>query len=209
MNTKKKHLRNRAAAPGNSGEAFRRWLGRSFLLLFLGSGLTACDDDYFKIKWEESPDTAIIYSLARPELNLYSGFDFLGRTGVKIESPQAVDGWDLVLDTRDGDLVFLPPGAAGVRNSAAAIAPIGAMAFADLKKAPRDTTLYIGDRSVPITVGHLYVIRSRRATGIYGSSCSYFGKFMPLAKNLENQSVTLMFDISPVCNDRKLIPPKD
>jgi hypothetical protein len=171
--------------------------------------LTACDDDPFRIRWEASPDTVILYSLARPELNLFSGFDFLGRRGVKIESPQAVSAWDLALDTRDGQLVFMPPEAIGVRNSAAAIAPMGAMEFSDLKKAPRDTTLYVGDQPVPITVGHLYVIRSRRAPGIYGSICSYFGKLMPLAKDMDDQSVTFMFDISPVCNDRKLIPSKD
>jgi hypothetical protein len=171
--------------------------------------LTACDDDIFKIRWEESPDTVILYSLARPELNLYSGFDFLSRSGVKIESPGAVNSWDMAVDTRDGELVFMPPRAVGVGTSAAAIAPMGAIPFADLKKAPRDTTLYVGDQPVPIIVGNLYVIRSRRAAGIYGSTCNYFGKFMPLEKNMEDQSVTFMFDISPVCNDRKLIPPKD
>lgn len=188
--------------------AHHRRLGLLPLLLLLLPGLMACDDDFYTVRWEESPDTVLLYSLARPELNLYSGFDFLGRKGVQIESPSAVDGWDMVLDTQDGDLVFVPPRAIGVANSTASIAPMGVMAFEDLKKAPRDTILYIGDRPVPVNVGELYVIRSRRATGSYGSSCNYYGKFLPLAKDLEAQTVTFVFDISPVCNDRKLIPPK-
>lgn len=186
-----------------------RGLIRVLLFLVAVPTLIACDDDPFKIRWEASPDTVILYSLARPELNLYSGFDFLGRTGVKIESPQAVNAWDMALDTRVGELVFLPPGAIGVRNSSAAIAPMGPMGFDDLRKAPRDTTLYVTDEPVPVTVGNLYVIRSRRAPGIYGTICTYFGKLMPLEEDLESQSVKFMFDMSPVCNDRKLYPPKD
>jgi hypothetical protein len=204
-----KKIQDRATQIGSSRVVFGRWLGRSLLLLLVVPGLTACDDEIFKIIWEEAPDTVILYSLARPELNLYSGFDFLSRTGVKIESPQAVGNWDLALDTRDGDLILLPPGAMGVRDSEAAIVPMGDMAYEDLKKAPRDTTLYISDQPVAIRVGDLYVIRSRKAPGSYGSLCSYFGKFVPLAKDLENGSLTLMFDMSPVCNDRKLIPSKD
>src|SRR5680860_1135099 len=102
---------NNIGPEGNSsaiqpGSPHRR-LGLLSVLLLLIPGMTACKDDFYTIYWEESPDTVILYSLARPELNLYSGFDFLGRKGIKIESPSAVDGWDLALDTRDGELVFL------------------------------------------------------------------------------------------------------
>jgi hypothetical protein len=208
MNKTLKKTQIRAKQPETRPGALRRWLSRSFLVLLLVPGLTACEDDIFKIRWVESPDTVILYSLARPELNLFSGFDFLGRIGVKIESPQAVGNWDMAIDTRDGDLVFLPPEAIGVRKSEAAIVAMGDMAYEDLKKAPRDTTLYVSDQPVPVNVGELYVIRSRKASGTYGSSCSYFGKFVPLAKDIEAGSISLMFDMSPVCNDRKLIPPK-
>ena len=138
-----------------------------------------------------------------------TGFDFLGRKGVQIESPSAVGGWDMVLDTQDGELVFVPPKAIGVTTSTAAIASMGIMAFEDLKRAPQDTAMYVVDWPVQVNVGELYVIRSRRATGSYGTSCSYYGKFLPLDKDIEAGTVTFVFDISPVCNSRKLIPPKD
>jgi hypothetical protein len=194
---------------GRTGRAFGKFRYAPLLLPLLLFAMLGCEDDFFKIKWEESPDTVLLYSLARPELNLYSGFDFLSRTGVRIESPSAVGEWDLALDTRDGDLVFLPPGAVGMESSTAAIARMGNMAYDDLKKAPRDTTLYVKDQPVPVEVGELYVIRSRQATGTYGSRCNYYGKFVPISKDLQDQKVTFYFDISPVCNDRKLIPPKD
>jgi hypothetical protein len=115
----------------------------------------------------------------------------------------------MALDTRDGDLVFLPPGAVGLESSTAGIAPMGDMAYEDLRKAPRDTTLYVRNEPVPVNVGELYVIRSRQKAGSYGSRCNYYGKFIPISKNLQDQTVTFYFDISPVCNDRKLVPPKD
>ena len=40
-------------------------------------GLGACGDDPFAFRWNDVPDTAQIYSLARPELNLPSGFSFM------------------------------------------------------------------------------------------------------------------------------------
>ena len=171
-------------------------------------GFTACGDDPFKIRWEESPDTVLLYSLARPELNLLSGFDFVRRIPVRIEAPSAAGKWDLALDTQDGELVFLPPGALGV-NSQARIIVMPGMEYHDVKRAPSDTTLYIGDRPVPVELGNVYVIRTRREAGIYGTSCLYYGKLEPLAKDPDQESVTFQFDVSPVCNSRKLIPPKN
>jgi hypothetical protein len=184
----------------------RRWGWTVGLLLLVG--FTACDDDPFKIRWEESPDTVLLYSLARPELNLLSGFDFVRRIPVRIESPGAAGEWDLALDTKEGDLVFLPPGALGETSKARIIVMPG-MAYPDVKRAPSDTTLYVGDEAVPVELGNVYVIRTRQEYGIYGTSCVYYGKLEPLDKDLVQQSVTFQFDVSPVCNSRKLIPPKN
>ncbi len=169
----------------------------------------ACDDDLFKIDWEERPDTVFLYSLARPELNLLSAYDFISRTPVKIESPSATGSWDLVLDTQDGDLVFLPPQAVGIPTSRAAISPMGDVPFADVRKAPSDTIKYVKDAPVPMELGHVYVIRTREKAGRYGQTCVYYGKFQPLEKDLVAGTLRFLFDTSPVCNSRKLYPPKD
>ncbi len=79
----------------------------------LAVGAVGCDDPY-AIDWEESPDTAFIYSMARPELNLPSAYDFVGNLPLRVEAPLSTGQWDLALDTQGGELVFLPPGALGV-----------------------------------------------------------------------------------------------
>jgi hypothetical protein len=58
-------------------------------------------------------------------------------------------------------------------------------------------------------LGHVYVIRTREKAGLYGQTCVYYGKFQPLEKDLVAGTLRFLFDTSPVCNSRKLYPPKD
>jgi hypothetical protein len=169
----------------------------------------ACDDDFWTIKWEENPDTVLLYSLARPELNLLSAFDFISRIPVKIEAPSSTGAWDMVLDTQNGELVLLPPEAVGIQGSSARIAPMGDVDFTEVRRAPSDTTKYIGDAPVPVEIGHVYVVRTRQRAGLYGQRCVYYGKFEPLEKDAAQGTLKFVFDASPVCNSRKLFPPKD
>ena len=183
----------------------RAWL---LLAVPLLTGALACDDDLYQVNWELNPDTVYLYSLARPELNLLSAFDFISRVPIRIESPNATGAWDMVLDTQEGRLVLLPPEAVGIVGSKARIAPMGDLEFEEVLKAPSDTALYVGDAPVPVEIGHVYVIRTRQQSGAYGQVCSYYGKFEPLEQDLAEGTLTFMFDVSPVCNDRKLYPPK-
>jgi hypothetical protein len=153
-------------------------MGRVLALVLLFPGIWACDDDPFKIRWSANPDTVLLYSLARPELNLNSGFDFVGRRAVRIEAPSAVGS----------------------------LAPMGGMSFDEIRRAPRDTALYIGDRVVRVVPGELYVIRTRQQIGSWGTRCVYYGKLLPLEADPDNGTLTFVYDVSPVCNDRKLIP---
>jgi hypothetical protein len=176
--------------------------------LVFGVGTTAgCGDDIFAIDWVESPDTVVLYSLALPELNLTSGFDFYNRRAVTIEDPDATGNWDFAVDTRAGALVLLPPGALGV-NSKAQVAPLVGQTFAEVTEAPADTTLYVRANSVPVALGTVYVWRTRQGFGSFGRSCVYYAKMEALALDAGAGRLTFQFDASPVCNDRSLIPPK-
>lgn len=190
-----------------------QWFGasriRGLALLLVVPALFGCDDDLFQVKWEVSPDTVLIYSLARPELNLLSAFDFVAEVPVPVESPNASGKWDMALDTQDGGLVFLPPGAVGISDSKARIIPMGTATFEELRQAPSDTTLYVGDRAVPVVLGNTYIIRTRQERGAYGQICVYYGKFQPLFMDAVAGTLTFMYDVSPVCNSRKLVPPKN
>ena len=196
---------------GRSGPGFGRGPRRSMaalpalsaVLVFL---LGACGDDPFQIDWSPAPDTVLLYSLARPEGNLPSGFNFNARRLIRIEAPTATGNWDIALDTRDGDLVFLPPGALNV-TSRARITELPGVDFDDLRRAPQDTTLYSATEPLAVNPGSVYVVRTTESIGSFGRRCVYFAKMQPLVLDAEGGTLRFMYDSNPVCNDPRLVPP--
>ena len=186
-------------------------LARTLVLTVLGVllllGLNACDDDPFEIRWELLADTVVLYSLARPEMNMDSGFNF--RPGVlasvRIEAATATGTWDLALDTHGNELVFLPPGALGV-SSGARVAAISGKQREEVIEAPADTAVYSAEEPVNIRSGTVYVVRTDRAPGAFGSRCFYYARLEPIVIDVQGGSLTFVYDASPVCNSRRLIP---
>ncbi len=169
-------------------------------------GLTACDEDPFVFRWNATPDTVRIYSLARPEPNLPSGFGFLERSLIRVETPGATGTWDVALDTENGALVLKPPGALGI-TARAGIASLGAVPFDDVDVAPGDTLLYELDDPVVMETGRVYAIRTNRRTGNFGSTCVYYGKLEPLTVDATAGEMEFRYVRSEVCNNRSLVPP--
>jgi hypothetical protein len=170
-------------------------------------GLNACGDDPFAYDWFDTPDTTVIYSLQVPlDQQLGSGFDFYGRSLVQVEAAGATGNWDVALDTQNGALVLLPPGALGI-TARAGIASMGAIPFADLTQAPGDTLLYELNDPVLLTVGDVYAIRTNRRVGNFGSSCVYYGKITPITLDATAGSMEFQFVTSPICNNRDLVSP--
>lgn len=170
--------------------------------------LVACDDDPFRIDWEVSPDTVLLYSLARPELGLPSAFNFNRRQFIEIEAPGATGTWDLALDTQDGELVFLVPGAMGL-TSRARITSVDGMTFEEVREAPADTSAYVADLPVPVEVGPIYIVQTGEATGSFGSRCVYYAKLEALEADVQLGTLRFVYDSNPVCNSRDLVPPGD
>ena len=137
-------------------------------------GLTACGENIFDIKWvNPSVQTVLLYSLAHPEINRPSGYDFVNRFPVEIHAPGATGLWDLLVDTEDGKLVFVPPRAIGLEG-VVMILEMPGVAFDDLLEAPEDSTLYTRDQSVPVEVGNVYVLRTHEGPSDFGVPCVFF-----------------------------------
>ena len=176
--------------------------------LFVASalGLTACGENIFDIKWTQANvATALIYSLARLELNVPTAFNFVDRVPLPIHEPDATGLWDLVLDTRNGQLVFLPPGAFGITTEVMVLAMPG-MAFDDVVEAPEDSTLYTKDQPVPVETSSVYVLRTHAAPGRFGVVCVRYGKLQPLQVEPALGTVEFEYDVSTLCDDRGLVP---
>ncbi|TVR57816.1 MAG: hypothetical protein EA421_00305 [Gemmatimonadales bacterium] len=176
------------------------------LLGILLTALAACGDDPFLLRWQENPREATLFSLDRPELNRPQAFDMLQGRRVIVQSAQEEGRWDFAVDRRDGQMVFLPPRTLGV-VSEAALVPLPNIAFDEIRDAPADTAVYITREPVPIQTGTLYVVRTHQQSGPFGQICFYYGKLEPLEVNLEAGTVRFLFDTSPDCNNRRLVPP--
>jgi len=180
-----------------------------YVVAFLATsvlGLTACGENVFDLKWTIARvNTVLLYSLARPELNLPSGYDFVDRRELEIQQPGATGLWDLLVDTQDGQLVFVPPGALGI-DSKVMILPIPDMAFDDLLTAPEDSTLYTRDQPVPIETSSVYVLRTHEGPSRFGVPCVFWGKIQPTTVDLALETVQFTYDVSILCDDRGLVP---
>ena len=185
---------------------------RAFALvavLVSGPFLASCEDDPFGFNdWTLRPDTAFLYSLARPELNLASGFDLRGRRLVRVEAAGATGTWDFLVNTENGQLVFVTPTAVGL-DTEAALVPMPGETFDGIREAPADTSLYIRDRPVVIELGQLYVVRTNEQSGSFGRRCVYYGKGEPLEVDPVGGTLRFRYDSSPLCNSRSLVPPED
>lgn len=168
--------------------------------------LTACGSDPFTFQWSDTPDTAKLYSLDRPELNIPSAFSFYDRLTVPVESPGATGHWDAALDTDGGSLVLLPPGALGVTSRARIVALPGA-SFGDVTEAPADTAVYVANAPVPVAAGTIYIIRTGLRPGSFSATCTYYAKMEALDIDVAGGSLTFQFVTNPICNDRHLTPP--
>ena len=171
---------------------------------------SACDGDPFEFIWFADPDTVVLYSLARPELNRLSAFNFNQRSRVHIEATGATGSGTWRWTREAGQLVLLTPDALGI-TSLARIAVLHGMTFDQVEEAPADTLVYSVVQPVPVQLGSVYVVRTdARSVSLGGLSlggrCSYYAKLEPLALDVPEGMMEFVFDASPVCNDRRLIP---
>ncbi len=178
--------------------------------LVLAPLLAACgDEDPFGFNdWELRPDTAFLYSLARPELNLASGFNLNTRRVVRVEAAGSTGAWDFFVNTVDGQMVFVTPSAVGLDTNAA-IARIDGETFESVRSAPGDTTVYVRQEAVPIELGQLYVVRTNEQNGAFGQRCTYYGKVEAIEIDIQGGTLRFQYDSNPICNSRDLVPPED
>ncbi len=185
--------------------ARRATLGAAIPVLSLV--LASCEaQDPFDIGWIQSPDTALLYSIARPELNRPSAFDFHLGVARIVESPNSTGLWDVVLDTRDDQLVFLLPADLGI-ESEARVLELPGQSFDDVAEAPADTTAYSREGPVALALGSVYVVRTHVGRDQFGFNCMFFGKMEALEINVATGTLLFVHDTNPLCGDRDLIAP--
>lgn len=168
--------------------------------------LASCGDDPFSFNWDDEPVTTTLYSLSRPELNLPAAYNFFTSAAIRVEAPNATGTWDLAVGTREGELVFLPPGALGVQ-SRARIASLEGLGLDDVLEAPGDTAVFVADEPVPARTGTVYVVRTERRVCSFGTRGNNYAKLEVVSMDAAAGTLTFRSVTNPICNDRRLVPP--
>jgi hypothetical protein len=176
----------------------------SFILLAAIS-TAACDEELGLQEWDATPDTVSLYSLSRTDLlGLPSAYDFSNQRVVEVEAPGAGGNWDFAL-AGTTQLELIPaPAFEGQASARAAIAPITGQTFESLMEAPSDTSKFTR-QPVPITVGAVYAIRTRRVACGFSTSVHY-GKIKVLTADPVKGSASFSVVVNPFCNDRSFEP---
>lgn len=181
-----------------------------YLILASTTVVAACGDDRFgPVNWSDVPDTLQIFSASRADLiGLPAALDavFPPATPVPIEFGAS---WDFALAEQDGEFVMLPRSATETDDTTAALAMIGEVTLDEVIEAPPNSEF--STQPIPIEIGTVYVLRTRRASCSQFTSLSgpRFGKLEAVAVDAEEGTFDFAVVVNPQCNDRELVPPDD
>lgn len=178
--------------------------------LLVAAALAACGDDPLGPQdWVASPDSVTLFSASRSELvGLPSAFDVVTGIRLAIEEPGVTGQWDVVLLEEEGQLVLVPAVAFAGLTSRARVAYLENQDFATLVRAPGDSASYSA-APVPVRLGGVYVLRSRRTSCQFFGSGSMYAKIEVVEVDAAEGHISFRSIRNPNCGDRALVPPGD
>ncbi len=177
------------------------------LALAAVGALAGCKDNTGAIQWLATPDTVTLISASRPDVSgLGSGFDITSRLPVVIERLGSAGGYDFAITEQNGAFQFTPAGVLLGISNRAGIVPTTDTSLTAVRTATTDTSAYIQLRSVPVAIGPVYVIRSRRVSCLLTTG-SYYAKLQVISVNAPEGLVKFQVVENPNCGDQALVPP--
>ncbi len=161
----------------------------------------ACDDPYgaFVLDVPETPSDATLVDFVAGSLQDPAAFDIVTQTTVRVDQ---TNQWDFLYRVTDGVSELVPFGLVADTTSDAGLLR-AETSFEGVAEAP--TTGYTGTEPFPISVGDVFIGRSRRDASQL-LICSRFGKFEVLDIDPAAGTILLRYLINPNCGDRVLVP---
>lgn len=166
-------------------------------------GLVACGDEAERILVpvpDESREATLVDISGGP-ITQPSAFDVLIEDVVRTDQ---TPGWDFVLEYYPDGKAVLWPRNAIVEEDGDSGLQLVAETFDGLTAAPENG--YVQTKRVPINVGDVLAVRSRRDP-LYGSvRCRRFAKIEVLTMDTAEGSMTFRHLVNPNCEKRSLVP---
>lgn len=164
--------------------------------------LTACGSstEPVLLPLPDETDEAVLYNLWSDAVTDPAAFDVL--TSLPVRTDQ-FSGWDFLFEVADDGSATLWPRAAIVGDGEDAGLRLVDVPFDEFNEAPE--VGYTTRESLPVSVGDVFAVRSRRDP-VYGSiRCRRFGKIEVLAIDAAEGTLTFEFLINPNCERRFLV----
>jgi hypothetical protein len=174
-------------------------------VVFVLAAAFGCDDSgLYPATYPNYVDTVNLYALRGTPIATPSAFDIA--YGITARTDQG-DAFDFAFDIDSlGEAILLPAGALGL--TAEAGLQLSDATFDEMDEPPDDG--YVVDSVLTVSLGDLFVGRSRNTTGMDG--CLYYGelprygKFRALDTDFQSRTLTLEALVNVNCGYRKLEP---
>lgn len=149
----------------------------------------------------DETDEAVLFNLWSDAVTDPAAFDVISRVAVRTDQSS---GWDFLFEVaEDGSATLWPRGAVVEDGTDAGLRPLD-VPFDALDEAPEFG--YVTRDSLPVAVGDVFAVRSRRDP-VYGSiRCRRFGKIEVLSIDSAEGTLTFEYLINPNCERRFLVP---
>lgn len=166
-----------------------------------------CNDNSLLTSWNGTPDTVTLISASRPQdTGLGSGLDITLVRPVVIEQLGQGSAFDVALtEPVDSGFSLTPSTVLLGQVTRAGIVPTLASTLDAITSAPSDTAVYVQTRSVPVHVGDIVIVRSRRTSCLLTTG-SYYAKVQVLATDSSAGTVRMAVVANPNCGDQSLVP---
>jgi hypothetical protein len=179
-------------------------LGGASVVALLPAG---CNSNTGVAVWSDIPDTVTLYSASRAQYTgKPSGMDFTAPAPVVVESATEAQSFDVVVAEQNGAFVLVPSGYVLGQANRAGIATTAFTELSALRQAPTDTAAYTQFAPVPVQLGIVYVVRSRRTSCLLTSG-SYYAKIQVLSEDAVLGTLRLAYVQDPYCGNQSLVPP--
>ncbi len=181
-----------------------------FLVVAASVASSACSDPFASQPWSDIPAEATLFSASREAyVGRASAFDLLSTPPrvVAIESESGAGSWDVVLVDNNGSLALESAATFTGITSRSRIGVITGTAFADVLRAPKDTTDYtVGP--VNLRMDAVYIVKSRVASCALTTGPTY-AKLQPVLIDVPNGIFRFNYVANPNCDDRSLVAPEE
>lgn len=182
----------------------------ALLLLVLAGSLSCGGDLNFDFPRPAQPLETTLYDLVAGPVDRPSGFDVVAGRGRGLPRSVRVDQsgeWDVAFALLDGQAVWLPRGFFESAKPSAGIVELN-RAFDEILEAPADRELFERENPVPVSVGSVYVIRSRNDPAL-NLPCRLFAKLGVEAIEGDPVRVRFRYLWNPNCDQRNLTPAEE